>query len=88
MRCFLFTLANILGGVVLVLLILDPTRPPGPIFVLLAAYVACIALANLGRWTSRVRRCEGGVPRARRHKTVKLLFRSSVDVPRAPNATA
>ena len=31
----LYLLANLLGGVVLVLLLLDPTRPLGPVFVLL-----------------------------------------------------
>jgi hypothetical protein len=44
MRRLLYLLANVLGGVVLVLLLLDPARPLGPIFLLLAAPVVCAVL--------------------------------------------
>jgi hypothetical protein len=37
MKRALYFLANVLGGVVLVLLLLDPTRPLGLVFVLLGA---------------------------------------------------
>ena len=39
MRRVLYFLANLLGGVVLVLLLLDPTRPLVPVFVLLGLAV-------------------------------------------------
>ena len=39
MRRVLYFLANLLGGVVLVLLVLDPTRPLVPVFVLLGLAV-------------------------------------------------
>ena len=39
MKRVLYFLANLLGGVVLVLLLLDPTRPLAPIFVLLGLAV-------------------------------------------------
>ena len=39
MKRVLYLLANLLGGVVLVLLLLDPTRPLAPIFVLLGLAV-------------------------------------------------
>ncbi len=39
MKRVLYALANLLGGVVLVLLVLDPTRPLAPIFVLLGLAV-------------------------------------------------
>jgi hypothetical protein len=44
MNRVLYFLANLLGGVVLVLLLLDPTRPLAPIFVLLALAVVCAVL--------------------------------------------
>ena len=37
----LYILANGFAGIVLVLLVLDPTRPLAPIFVLLGLAVAC-----------------------------------------------
>jgi hypothetical protein len=40
MKRTLYFLADLLGGVVLVLLLLDPTRPLAPIFVLLGLAVA------------------------------------------------
>ena len=39
MKRVLYFLANLLGGVVLVLLLLDPTRPLVPVFVLLGLAV-------------------------------------------------
>ena len=39
MKRVLYFLANLLGGVVLVLLVLDPTRPLVPVFVLLGLAV-------------------------------------------------
>lgn len=47
MRRFLYFLANLFGGVVIVLLLLDPTRPLAPIFVLLALAVLCVISARL-----------------------------------------
>jgi hypothetical protein len=44
MRRLLFLLANLLAHVVIVLLLIDPTRPLAPVFVLLALSVACAAL--------------------------------------------
>jgi hypothetical protein len=44
MKRALYLLANLLGGVVLVLLLLDPARPLGPIFILLA--VVCAVLPS------------------------------------------
>ena len=44
MRRVLYFLANLLGGVVLVLLLLDPTRPLAPIFVLLGLAVVFAVL--------------------------------------------
>jgi hypothetical protein len=41
MKRTLYSLANLLGGVVLVLLLLDPTRPLSPIFFLLGLAVSC-----------------------------------------------
>ena len=43
MKRVLYFLANLLGGVVLDLL-LDPTRPLAPVFVLLALAVVCAVL--------------------------------------------
>jgi hypothetical protein len=40
-RRFLYILANLFGGAVLVLLLLDPTRPLGPIFIRLGLAVVC-----------------------------------------------
>ena len=39
-----YTLANGFAGVVLLLLLLDPTRPLAPVFVLLALDVVCAAV--------------------------------------------
>jgi hypothetical protein len=36
-----YILANVLGGVVLVLLIVDPIRPLAPVFILLGLAVLC-----------------------------------------------
>jgi hypothetical protein len=44
MRRFLYILANGFAGVVLVLLVLDPSRPLVPIFILLALAVVCAAV--------------------------------------------
>ncbi len=44
MKRDLYFLANLLGGVVLVLLLLDPTRPLAPIFVLLSLAVVFAVL--------------------------------------------
>ena len=44
MRRVLYFLANLLGGVVLVLLVLDPTRPLEPVFVLLGLAVVFAVL--------------------------------------------
>lgn len=41
MKRVLYLLANLLGGIVIVLLLVDPTRPLAPIFVLLALAVVC-----------------------------------------------
>jgi hypothetical protein len=41
MKRVFYILANGLAGVVLVLLLLDPTRPLVPVFVLLALAVVC-----------------------------------------------
>jgi hypothetical protein len=46
MKRALYLLANLLGGVALVLLLLDPGRPLGPIFLLLAAAVVCTVLPS------------------------------------------
>jgi hypothetical protein len=50
MKRFLYLLANLLGGLVLVLLLLDPARPLAPVFALLALAVVC---AVLPRFLSR-----------------------------------
>jgi hypothetical protein len=42
MQRVLYLLANLLGGVVLVLLLLDPSRPLGPVFVLLGQAAVCV----------------------------------------------
>jgi hypothetical protein len=41
MKRALYALANVFAGVVLVLLLLDPTRPLAPVFVLLSLAVVC-----------------------------------------------
>jgi hypothetical protein len=41
--------ALILGGIVIILLLLDPTRPLAPIFVLLALSVACVVVTGFLR---------------------------------------
>lgn len=41
MKRVFYILANGFAGIVLVLLVLDPTRPLAPIFVLLALAVVC-----------------------------------------------
>jgi hypothetical protein len=46
-----YLLGNVCGGIVLVLLILDPTRPLLPIFALLGLAVGCVVLAGLTRRT-------------------------------------
>jgi hypothetical protein len=46
MKHALYLLTNLLGGVVLVLLLLDPGRPLGPIFLLLAMAVVCAVLPS------------------------------------------
>jgi hypothetical protein len=43
MNRFLYFSANVFAGVVLVLLLLDPTRPLVPVFILLALAVVCAA---------------------------------------------
>jgi hypothetical protein len=40
----LYLLANLLGGVVLVLLLIDPTRPLGLVFVLLGLATVCVVV--------------------------------------------
>lgn len=51
MKRVLYLLANTLAGIVLILVLLDPTRNLGPVFVLLALAVAC----NLLPWFLRRR---------------------------------
>jgi hypothetical protein len=43
----LYLLANFFGGVVLVLLIMDPARPLPSVFILLGLSVGCFVLARL-----------------------------------------
>jgi hypothetical protein len=43
MRRAFYIVANLLAGLVLVLLVIDPTRTMGPVFALLAAAVVCAA---------------------------------------------
>lgn len=45
MKRVLYFLANGFAGIVLVLLVLDPSRPLAPIFVLLALAVGCAVVA-------------------------------------------
>lgn len=45
MKRVLYVLANGFAGIVLVLLVLDPTRPLAAIFVLLALGVVCAVVA-------------------------------------------
>lgn len=45
----LYFVANVLGGVVIVLLLLDPTRPLRPVFALLAAAVLFLLLPSFLR---------------------------------------
>lgn len=49
MKRVLYCLANGFAGIVLVLLLLDPTRPLAPIFILLALAVACVVVARYWR---------------------------------------
>jgi hypothetical protein len=49
MKRALYLLANLFGGVVIVHLLLDPTRPLAPIFVLLALAVVCAVLPRFLR---------------------------------------
>jgi hypothetical protein len=49
MRRALFVLADVFAGAVLVLLLIDPTRYLGPVFVLLALAVGCAGVAWLVR---------------------------------------
>jgi hypothetical protein len=51
----LYLLANPFGGVVIVLLLLDPTRPLAPIFFLLALGVVCAVLPRFLRRLPLVR---------------------------------
>jgi hypothetical protein len=44
MKSVLYFLANGFAGVVLVLLLLDPSRPLVPVFILLALAVVCAAV--------------------------------------------
>ena len=46
-RVIWFTAANLLGGAVLVLLLLDPARPLWPIFTLLGAGVVLMVVPGL-----------------------------------------
>jgi hypothetical protein len=46
MKRALSLLATVLGGAALVLLLLDPRRPLGPVFILLAAAVAWAVLPS------------------------------------------
>jgi hypothetical protein len=46
MRRLLYLLANLLGGLVLILLVLNPTRPLMPVFGLLGLAVGCVVLAR------------------------------------------
>jgi hypothetical protein len=39
-----YLLANVLGGVVLVLLLLDPTQPLAPVFVLWGLAAVCVVV--------------------------------------------
>jgi hypothetical protein len=57
MRRGLYILANALAGLVLVLLVIDPTRDMTPIVALLAAAVVCAAVPSF------LRRPPGGVTR-------------------------
>jgi hypothetical protein len=49
MKHVLYILANGFAGVVLVLLLLDPTRPLAPVFVLLALAVVCAVVPRFLR---------------------------------------
>jgi hypothetical protein len=50
MKRVLYVLANALAGIVLILLLLDPTRDLAPVFVLLALAVVCNLLSWFLRW--------------------------------------
>jgi hypothetical protein len=45
MKRVLYFVANLLGGIVIVLLVIDPTRTLAPIFVLLGLAVICVVVA-------------------------------------------
>jgi hypothetical protein len=47
MKRLLYLLANLCAGVVLILLLLDTTRPLAPVFVLLTLAVVCAFLPRL-----------------------------------------
>src|SRR5262249_25632700 len=49
MKRVFYILANAFAGVVLVLLLLDPTRPLAPVFVLLALAVVCAVVPRFLR---------------------------------------
>jgi hypothetical protein len=49
MKRTLYILANGFAGVVLILLLLDPTRPLAPVFVLLALAVVCAVVPRFLR---------------------------------------
>ena len=63
MKRVFYILANGFAGVVLVLLLLDPTRPLVPVFVLLALAVACAVVPwSLRREPRRTKRTGAGRP--------------------------
>jgi hypothetical protein len=49
MRRSFYFLANLFGGIVIVLLVIDPTRPLTPIFLLLGLAVICAAVPSFLR---------------------------------------
>ena len=63
MKRVFYIFANGLAGVVLALLLLDPTRPLAPVFVLLALAVACAVVPwSLRRLQRRTKKTGAGWP--------------------------
>ena len=56
MNRFLYFVANFLGGIVLVILLVNPRRPLIPIFVLLGAAILCAVIPSLLQYTSGLAR--------------------------------
>jgi hypothetical protein len=49
MKPFLYIRANVIAGIVLVLLLLDPTRPLAPVVILICLAVICTAVPRFIR---------------------------------------